>query len=127
MKRTSAITDLRPVLNLEHTKNQSTIECFQNESLRPIIKFQHEILLALVSEHKFYEQVVRNVHTQEQYRVALKSFSNGQKDLRHQLIGLVIGLFTISELEAYLLNASEYQRRIIQIISQRVFDTIGPK
>ena len=58
---------------------------------------------------------------------ALKAFLNGQKELRHQLIGLVIGLITLTEFNQYQLNSSEYQRRIIQIIVQRIFDAIGPK
>jgi hypothetical protein len=119
MERSQTVLELRPILNLKATENQSDIERFQNDTIRPIIKFQHEVILALVFNHKFYEKSVN--------RAALKSFLNGQKELRHQLIGLVIGLFDLSEFEAYQLNAPEYQRRIIQIVSQRVFDTIGTK
>jgi hypothetical protein len=43
------------------------------------------------------------------------------------LIGLVIGLITLTEFNQYQLNSSEYQRRIIQIIVQRIFDAIGHK
>lgn len=127
MERAQALVDLRPILTLEHTSNQSEIERFQNDTIRPIIKFQHEVILTIVSTHKFYERSIKNSNTQDEYRAALKSFLNGQKELRHQLIGVIIGLFTHSEFEEYQLNASEYQRRIIQIISQRVFDTIGLK
>ncbi len=127
MERSQTVLELRPILNLKATENQSDIERFQNDTIRPIIKFQHEVILALVFNHKFYEKSVKSSNTPDEYRAALKSFLNGQKELRHQLIGLVIGLFDLSEFEAYQLNAPEYQRRIIQIISQRVFDTIGTK
>lgn len=127
MERSQALVDLRPILTLEHSSNQSEIERFQNDTIRPIIKFQHEVIVTIVSTHKFFERSIEKPNTQNEYRTVLKSFLNGQKELRHQLIGLVIGLFTYTEFEDYQLNASEYQRRIIQIISQRVFDTVGPK
>jgi len=65
--------------------------------------------------------------TQEQYRAKLKTFLVGQKELRQQLVGIVIGLFTTDELKRYQLHPAEYQRRIIQIITQRVLDQLGSK
>ena len=127
MERTRKLTDLRPVLNLDKHTSQSEQERFQNDTIRPIIKFQHELITSLVTNHKFYAKSTLNTNTKDEYRAALKAFLNGQKELRHQLIGLVIGLITLTEFNQYQLNSSEYQRRIIQLIVQRIFDAIGPK
>ena len=127
MERTRKLTDLRPLLNLDKQTSQSEQERFQNDTIRPIIKFQHELITSLVTNHKFYAKSTLNTNTKDEYRAAWKAFLNGQKELRHQLIGLVIGLITLTEFNQYQLNSSEYQRRIIQIIVQRIFDAIGPK
>lgn len=127
MERANALTNLRPILDLEHTSNQSHIERFQNDVIRPILKFQHEIILSLVQDHRFFKKSMQSTNTQDEYRLALKAFLNTQKELRNQLIGLVIGLLTIEEYNTYVKASAEYQRRILHMINQRVFDTIGPK
>jgi hypothetical protein len=126
MERNKIMLDLRPILSLEQPASQNNVKRFQNSTIRPIVKFQHDNILSMVQNHKFYSSAMKNINTLEEHRVKIKSFLTGQKDLRHQLFGLVIALFTSEELETYFLNQAEYQRRIIQIIAQRVLDTVGP-
>lgn len=125
MERNRAVLDCRPILELEQPSQQSKEEKFQNECIRPIIKFQHDLIISMVHGHRFFHKAMLGSDTQEQYRAKLKTFLVGQKELRQQLVGIVIGLFTTDELKRYQLHPAEYQRRIIQIIAQRLFDTIA--
>jgi hypothetical protein len=127
MERNRAVLDCRAILELEQPHLQSEEEQFQNTSIRPIIKFQHDLIISMVHGHRFFHKAMLGTDTQEQYRAKLKTFLVGQKELRQQLVGIVIGLFTTDELKRYQLHPAEYQRRIIQIITQRVLDQLGSK
>ena len=44
--------------------------------------------------------------------------------LRNQLIGLVLGQFTTEELAMYLEKDTAYNKRILQMVAQRIVDNL---
>ena len=100
MDRDSQLTPLRPqLLTLNDAVNPKCIEAFQNEVLRPILKFQSPFTLALIKTHPhFSEELVKR----ENQRVHLTSICKEVR-FQNQLIGSIIGLMTILELEVYCL------------------------
>jgi hypothetical protein len=123
--RTTALKDIRPVLS--HILKQSSMtadESFQNETLRPILKFQNELLIAVfhnyIEKHKgtFYDlDAVRKMGYIEQ---------SIQKDvkLRNALKGMIIGQFTIEEYEIYIKNSSALNKRMMGMVTERIKDHV---
>lgn len=108
---------IRPKLELLPGKND--IETFQNEVLRPIIKLQHDILIRIfeVEMAKFksnfliLDEVKKTQLIVEKFKVIT---------FKKLLIGIIVGHFEHDELELYLINAQEFDRRIVTMISQKV-------
>jgi hypothetical protein len=120
----SVLQGIRPVLHLPETPDCNVVEHFQNTVLRPIIKFQHHLILSRMTQHSSYVPAKLEVLTDAQFLQAIRAMLQSNLPLRNQLIGVVLGLFTMPEFEVYSLHNTELNRRIIQIIAQRVSDTL---
>ena len=106
------------------TLNMSSEECFQNKTLRPVIKLQNDLLLAsfknYVSKHKnvFYDLNVKN---------KLDYIENAiHKDMkfRNSLKGMILGQFTTDEFEIYIQNSSALNKRMMDMVKERLKDNL---
>ena len=122
MSRTNALLHIRPIINIENASDSSEPERFQNKVLRPILKFQHELLCfiflnsPLILKHKF-----ENKHD-DQKRVFIRETLKSDQKLKLQMVQSVISMMTIEELSHYYAQKSEYQKRIISMTIQRLID-----
>lgn len=117
--------DIRPIIaNAVVNDNMSPQEQFQNQVLRPVIKLQHNLIMALFNSYLKHSSFDINTLSSDQKKEFLKNIISRNQHMRNQYVGLVSGLFTDEEFEHYLTNPSEYGRRIIQMISQRLQDTL---
>ncbi|HKJ48616.1 MAG TPA: hypothetical protein VJ973_05975 [Christiangramia sp.] len=117
--------DLRPEIpSARITENMSPDERFQNETLRPIAKLQDLLLLAAfrnyITKHKnkFYELKLEK---------RLDYIENAiQRDIkfRNSLKGMIIGQFTLDEYERYILNSSALNKRMMNIVKERIQSNI---
>jgi hypothetical protein len=119
MNRDQSLSELRPDLGLE-TTHSTPVEQFQNQTLRPILKLQHELLLAVFRQHiAKYPQVYERLSAAERADWVARALQEDQR-LRHRMAGLVIGHFTLAEWEQFVLAEPEYMRRLIQMLIQRL-------
>lgn len=119
------LLELRPEIpSARVTENMTEDERFQNETLRPVAKLQDALLLAAfrnyVTKHKnaFYELNIDR---------RLKYIENAiQKDIkfRNSLKGMIIGQFTIAEYETYIRNSSALNKRMMNIVKERLQSNI---
>lgn len=98
----------------------SSDELFQNEVLRPILKFQNDLFIAsfinYINKNKrdFYTRTVEN---------KLSIIENSiQKDIkfRNALKGMVIALFTTDEYILYIKNSSNLNKRMMNLLIERL-------
>jgi hypothetical protein len=115
---------MRPLLQLTPIDDSNGPEHFQNTVLRPILKLQHHIVLKVVVTHQTFNSIKVASMTQQEFLRSLTVMIQGDTKLRNQLIGIIIGMMTLTELDIYMGNASEFNRRIIQMAAQRVADTV---
>lgn len=121
--RDALLLKLRPEIKVK-TETISESEAIQNKSIRPIIKFQSEFLLAHVKQYikknnsKFN---LLNLEAQKQY---LAQILKSDIRLKNELIAFVVGLFTKQEQTFYYENQNEINKRITQIIYSRCVDLI---
>jgi hypothetical protein len=123
MKRDEEIINLRPVIpSIENTKGITDIERFQNNTLRPVLKFQNEVLVDVIKSNNHYKSLLKEINSDKDSLVSIKDFINKETQLKLTIIGTLIGLFTLSEFSFYNEKAKELNKRIIQMASQRFFD-----
>ncbi|WP_046746207.1 hypothetical protein [Kordia zhangzhouensis] len=106
------------------SENMSKDERFQNTTLRPVIKLQSPLLIAAfrnyISKHK-------NVFHGLSLEKRLLYIENAiQKDMkfRNSLKGMIIGQFTIEEYQTYIENSSALNKRMMNIVVERLKDNI---
>ncbi|MCD8449985.1 glyoxalase [Tenacibaculum dicentrarchi] len=112
--------NIRPVLNLS---SEIPVEDFQNKTIRPILKLQHELLLQFFI---FFckSQKVDIVHIEkEKFNKAVNSITKKNINLKNQFLGLIIGQFTVGEFEFYKDNNTDINKRILMMIGQRIKDS----
>lgn len=112
---------IRPVLFIEACVGE--IEVFQNETLRPILKMQHNIMVDFILSQPNFDSVLKHRLVRFLFEAKLKEFIN-QPQLKGQLIGMVIGHFTSDEMKCYTNNNKEINKRISQMLLQRFADSI---
>jgi len=111
--------------HLENDKEKTVEEKFQNTVLRPILKFQHDILVTFITEkvvNKFRIDIIK-IHSNDLGLKVKKELMNNQT-LRNQVFGLLVGLFTIDEYHDYLKNETEYRRRIMAMVVERYMSSV---
>ena len=114
----------RPVIKtIDKDKNKSDSERFQNATLRPIIKLQHQLLIAIFKNYVIAKKTSFQEISKEQFLKFVNSSVRKDTTFKNQLIGIIIGMFTTDELENYTQMSSEINKRIIQIIENRFVDS----
>ena len=115
----------RPIVNIEnkpeiHLEN----ELFQNEILRPILKMQHDITLKLFISHIGNLGIVWNDLKRSKKNQCVENQLSKNIQFKNLVIGIVVGQFNELEMNKYLLNSREYNKRILQMTVQRIVSTI---
>ena len=106
------------------TSNMSDGERFQNQTLRPIIKLQNNLLIAVF---KNYIRKYKNGFYDLSVDLKMHYVENAiQKDMkfRNSLKGMVIGQFTVEEYAIYIQNSSALNKRMMNLVIERLKDQI---
>ena len=114
----------RPVLEDLIKDNMSALELFQNQTLRPVIKMQHDLLIASFNMYKAKRKIDFSSLTDQKKRSKTKAVFVKDINYKNLTLGFIIGAFSLEEFAYYSLNASELNKRIIQIVIQRVQDSL---
>ncbi len=118
--RTKSLLSIRPSLDhIKNTDDPASEAYFQNEVLRPILKFQNDLFV----------QVLKNYflkHKNSFYSLSLEKrllyIENAlQKDIkfRNVLKGIIIGQFTLKEYHSYRNKSAALNKRMMQMLIQR--------
>ena len=115
---------IRPVIKVEtKPENQLAMELFQNKTLRPIIKMQHDLLLILFFQRMKNSSIKwEELKNHQKIEVVKKQISFNMQ-FKNLILGSIIGQLNQSELSNYLLSTKEYNKRIIQMVTQRIIST----
>lgn len=95
-------------------------EIFQNQTIRPILKLQNDLFIAV-----FINYINKNKRDFYSYSSdkKLQTIENSiQKDIkfRNSLKGIVMALFTIDEYDAYIQNSSNLNKRMMNLLIERL-------
>ena len=113
---------IRPVLNNLINSNTSNIERFQNEVIRPIIKMQNNFLVVLFEDYLKNRKIEFYILKYEDQENKINTILTKDINFKNILLGSIVGHFDENEIEIYLKSTSELNKRIIQIVKQRLLD-----
>ena len=123
--RSHKLLSIRPqILSAKFPENMGDDERFQNVTLRPIIKFQNDLLL-----HAFRNYITKrkNVFYDLDLQKRLDYIAYAvQKDLkfRNSIKGMIIGQFTVDEYGHYIQNSSAMNKRMMNMVVLRLQEQI---
>ena len=123
--RTNDLLSIRPTISSARVyEGMNSEERFQNQTLRPVIKMQNDLFVAVfqnyVAKHK-------NVFHELSLPKKLAYIENAiHKDMkfRNSLKGMIIGQFTVDEYLVYIQNSSALNKRMMNIVKERLIDHI---
>jgi len=119
--RTSSLLAIRPNIDtIDKSLKTKDIEAFQNDVLRPILKFQNDLLLQIFIDYtNQYKGVFFKLSNQDKLSYIQQALSTNQR-LRSLILGTIVGLFVVEDYAYYRLNLSALNKRIITMTIQRL-------
>ena len=95
-------------------------EIFQNKILRPILKFQNELILAIFIEYSIKQKsVFFQLSTIKKLDYIEHSVHKDSK-LREFYKGIIVGLFTQDAFNEYITNSGNLNKRINSLLIERL-------
>ena len=115
---------IRPIiLSTDLTSRMSPEEAFQNITIRPIIKLQHNLLIEIMKTHINSNMDFTSLPAKDRISLIENIFSNNIT-FKNKINFLIIGLFTVDEFSQYLKFEKDLNKRITSIIKQRILSCI---
>ena len=101
--------------------NQSSIEeIFQNKTLRPILKLQNDLFVAVFVNYAVKQKNVFFSLTPEKKLSYIENVIQRDIKFRNSLKGMIIGLFTVTEYNEYIQNSSNLNKRMMNMLTERL-------
>lgn len=120
IERSQFLLPLKTVKFGDENVESLSEEYFQNNTLRPILKLQNDLLIEVF---KNYAVKQKNTFFDLSPEKKEKYIENAiQKDLkfRNSLKGMIIGLFSVEEYTDYIKNSSNLNKRMMTMLIERL-------
>ena len=118
--RDAALIGIRPQLDLPVSPDMSEMETFQNQTLRPLLKFQNDLLLALLAGQLEKRKIKIDRSSGKTIFSDLDKIIKRDTSFKNGLIYMVVGLMSLEEVAFFQKNKSECSKRIINMVIQRL-------
>lgn len=122
-RQEAELKKLRPSLRIKVLEATNPVEQFQSEVIRPIVKQQHELLQAIWRTDHYFNQSTESIDTRAEYQLSVTHWLQHNINVRGLLLGCIVGLMTLEEVEFYKEHQRELNKRIVSILAQRITDT----
>ena len=99
-------------------------ELFQNMILRPVIKMQHDVLILRVKSYFLSKKVVFHLMDKQKRVSAIESAFQNDNPFKKEIQGMILGQLTKEEFLSYLKSERSMNKRIIQIVRNRMLDSL---
>lgn len=102
------------------SEQSSSDELFQNQVLRPILKLQNDLFIAVLLNHLVKNRIDFNAFSVEKKLVTIENSIQKDIKFRNALKGMIIGLFTTEEYDLYIKNSSSLNKRMMGMLIERL-------
>ena len=102
------------------TPESSSEEKFQNQTLRPILKMQNDLFLVVFKNYITKQKVDFSSFSPEKKMQFIENSIQRDVKFRNSLKGMIIGFFTLLEYDEYILNSSNLNKRMMNLLIERL-------
>ncbi|MGA0011966.1 MAG: glyoxalase [Flavobacteriaceae bacterium] len=123
--RSEKLLQQRPqILSSKIHDNMSREEYFQNAVLRPVLKLQNELFIAVYMNYiRKHKNVFHDLSLPKKMQYIENSVQRDVK-FRNNLKGIILGQLTVEEFEVYAENSSALNKRMMNLLIERLKDQI---
>ena len=123
--RDKSILKLRAEIpSIENLQTTTVVEVFQNNTLRPILKFQNDALIhTFLLDLKSKKQDLKTLNTKKR-QLLIDTHFRTNLNLRQVLLGMVLALFSSDEMSFYNSVYKEMNKRIFSLLKARLKDQL---
>ncbi|MBD0776275.1 glyoxalase [Maribacter sp. ANRC-HE7] len=119
--RSHNLLRIRPqILSAKVDPSMSTDEQFQNRTMRPIIKLQNDLILAVFQNYIIKHKNRYHELSLENKLLYIENSIHKDIKFRNSLKGMIIGQFTVEEYEGYIKNSSALNKRMMHMVIERI-------
>ncbi|MEZ4854823.1 glyoxalase [Flavobacterium sp.] len=115
-----AILEIRGTSIGKILDNSTSEEKFQNATLRPILKFQNDLFIEVFKNYATKQKGTFYLLSPEKKLQYIENSIQRDIKFRNSLKGIIIGLFTISEYKEYIQNSSQLNKRMMNLLIERL-------
>ena len=101
-------------------ENSSSEEKFQNQTLRPILKFQNDLFIEVFRNYAIKQKNAFFSLTPEKKMIYIENAIQRDIKFRNSLKGIVIGMFIVDEYKEYIQNSSNLNKRMMNLLIERL-------
>lgn len=124
-KRDENLLLLRPdIPSAKVSENMSSEEQFQNRTLRPVAKLQDHLFIEVFKNYIHKHKNTFYGFSVEKKMIFIENAVQRDIKFRNSLKGMVIGQFTIEEYGIYVQNSSALNKRMMNIVKERLISNI---
>ncbi len=115
-----AILEIRGEFIGTISENSSFEEKFQNQTLRSILKLQNDLFIEVFRNYAIKQKGgFFSLHPENKMLYIENAIQKDTK-LRNSLKGIIIGMFTILEYKTYIQNSSNLNKRMMNLLIERL-------
>lgn len=115
----------RPVINTIKVDEKTSVEeTFQNLTLRPVIKMQHALLIAIFRNYMDLKKVSFKELLHEKRIEFIQNSFKRDVLFKNELKGIIIGQFTVNEYETYITLSNDLNKRMMNMIKERLINSM---
>lgn len=106
------------------TPQSSEEEVFQNQTLRPILKFQNDLFIQVFVNYAVKQKNVFFTLSPDKKLAYIENVIQKDIKFRNSLKGMVIALFTNNEYADYIKNSSNLNKRMMNLLIERLKNNV---
>lgn len=123
--RPNDIKRIRPEIPKAKINDRMSLEeHFQNSTLRPIVKLQNPLLIVVFRNYITKRKNVFYNLNIEKKQAYIENALQKDMNFSNSIKGMVIGQFTVKEYELYITHKSALNKRIINLVKERLLSQI---
>ncbi|MDO7703404.1 MAG: DUF2291 family protein [Flavobacteriaceae bacterium] len=116
---------MRPeIKKTKHFDTMSAEERFQNNTLRPILKLQNPLFVAVFQNYIENRKGVFYDLSLSKKLIYIENALVKDQKLRNSVKGIVLGQFTVTEYMEYTNYSSALNKRMMQMVVERIKDQV---
>jgi hypothetical protein len=124
MQRDPGLLNLRgDTLGSVHPQSTEE-EIFQNKTLRPVLKLQNDLLVEVFLNYANKQKQQFYTLTIDKKLQYIDTAIHKDIKFRNVLKGMVVGFFTLDEFRIYTTNSSSINKRMMNMIIERLKDQV---